>query len=265
MDPVQDPLRDFDWAAHWRRLVEARAAPQDGAFWDRRAASFAFSMEKQENPLVELLAPFLEPHKTLIDVGAGTGRQAVAMADRLDWVTAVEPSEGMRGQIPSRSNLTVVASTWEEADVAPADFVLMSHVLYFVADIVPFLDKGEAHARERVFVFMRDAPHVLASSRLREELSGEPRPREPWVYDLVSLLRWRGRHPDVVMTRYPVVFRWRDFETAVADVHDQLGEVWQEAAGRAWLEGHLQREPDGTCLYDGGAVTSGVVHWQPPA
>src|SRR5205085_9194741 len=130
--------------------------------------------------------------------------------DRLGWVTAVEPSEGMRGQIPSRSNLTVVASTWEEADVDPADFMLMSHVLYFVADIVPFLDKGEAHARERVFVFMRDAPHVLASTRLREELFGDPRPRGPWVYDLVSLLFWRGRPPTSAMTRYPVASRRRD-------------------------------------------------------
>jgi len=46
------------------------------------------------------MEPYLAPRKTLIDAGAGAGRHAVPLAERLEWVTAVEPSEGMRAEIP---------------------------------------------------------------------------------------------------------------------------------------------------------------------
>jgi len=55
----------------------------------------------------------------------------------------------MRALIPALDNLTVIASSWEDAEVAPADLVVCSHVLYAVAEPVPFLEKMESCARER--------------------------------------------------------------------------------------------------------------------
>src|SRR5204862_275445 len=79
-------------------------------------------------------------------------------------------SEGMRSHIPTRDNMTVIASSWEDAEVAPADLVICSHVLYGVADPVPFINKLERSARDHVFVMIResDLPHPAAELRRRD-------------------------------------------------------------------------------------------------
>src|SRR6266700_4987344 len=157
-----DPLLDVDWVAHWRALVEAREAQigrsDEGDWWGRRARRFAFSMRGQPDWFLGFLEPWLRPDRTVIDVGAGTGRHAGPLAERVDWVTAVEPSQAMREHLPTPDNMTVIASEWQDAETAAADLVICVHVLYPVPDVVPFLEKLERSARERVFVVLRDSP-----------------------------------------------------------------------------------------------------------
>ena len=116
MQETTNRVAGIDWAEHWRRLVSARHAATSGhsdpTYWDRRAPSFARSTHTRVGDFLALVAPYTAPHKTLIDVGAGTGRHALPLAEGLEWVTAVEPSEGMRTMIPPRENMTLVASTW---------------------------------------------------------------------------------------------------------------------------------------------------------
>ena len=199
----------------------------------------------------------------MIDVGAGTGRHATPLAARLEWVTAVEPSEGMRSHIPPLDNMTIVASTWEEAEVAPADLVISSHVMYGVAEPVPFLEKMQRSARERVFVMMResDLPHPAAE--LRRRLVGGTGPRLPRFSELFMLLVQMGIAPDVTYLRYPIITRYADMEEALTDCRALFGEGWDEAAARAALEELLKRE-DGELVFDGGVALSGVAHWKPP-
>src|SRR5437899_9058257 len=152
-------MQEIDWAQRWKSIVEDRAtlAAEHAAhgYWDRRAASYARSTQTRVDEFLQVLEPYLSPRKTLIDVGAGTGRHAIPLAERLEWVTAIEPSEGMRSHIPPRDNITVIASTWEDAEDAPADLVICCHVLYGVADPVHFLDTLQKYARERDLVMNR--------------------------------------------------------------------------------------------------------------
>ena len=94
---------EVDWAAQWKSLVAERSAAAgahgDTAYWDRRAPSFARSTRARADEFLDVVTPYLSPRKTLIDVGAGAGRHALPLADRLEWVTAIEPSEGMRALI----------------------------------------------------------------------------------------------------------------------------------------------------------------------
>src|ERR1700730_461836 len=124
----------MDWEANWKQIVHERATRAgthaDPGYWDRRAPTFARSTKARVDQLLTVIEPFVSPHKTLIDAGAGTGRHAVPLSERLEWVTAVEPSEGMRAQIPPRDNITVVASTGEDAQVAPPDLGTCSRALY---------------------------------------------------------------------------------------------------------------------------------------
>ena len=260
-----DPLLDVDWAQHWRALVEAREAlggeRHGEEFWNRRARRFALSMRGQQDPLLDFLEPWLSPSRTLIDVGAGIGRHASVLAQRLDWVTAVEPSQAMRDQIPRADNMTVIGSTWQDADPAPADLVICVNVLYPMADVVPFVEKLARHARERVFIVLRDGPHPHPA----EHVPGPTRKRGPILRDCFLLLRQLGILPDVTLFTYPVFFRFESLEAAVEDCRLRLGSGWDEERGRAWLEARLRPEAAGTLVYEGGDVTSGVLHWKPQA
>src|SRR5207253_11461289 len=116
-------MDEIDWAARWRRLVEDRASLASGhadcGYWDRRARSFARSTHARADESMRVLEPYLSPRKTLIDVGAGPGRHTNPLGERLEWVTAIEPSEGTRAPIASRHTVTVLASTWDAADAPP--------------------------------------------------------------------------------------------------------------------------------------------------
>jgi len=259
-------MDEIDWAERWRRVVEDRdtlaSGHADSGYWDRRAASYARSTRTRVDEFLQVLEPYLSQRRTLIDVGAGAGRHAGPLSERLEWVTAVEPSEGMRSRIPPRDNITVIASTWEDAEVAPADLVICSHVLYGVAQPVPFIQKMNRSARERVFVMIRESelPHPAAS--IRRQLYGEAGPRLPRFSELFMLLVQMGMAPDVDFIRYEVQNRYSDLEEAVADSRSLFGEGWDEGSGRAALEAMLRRDGD-DLVFDGGTVVSGVAHWKP--
>jgi SAM-dependent methyltransferase len=259
-------MDEIDWVARWKQILADRATlaagHADSGYWDRRARSYARSTHARSDEFLQVLGPYLSPRKTLIDVGAGTGRHAAPLADRLEWVTAVEPSDGMRSHIPPRNNMTVIASTWEDAVVAPADLVICSHVLYGVAEPVPFLDKLQVSARERVFVMMRETELPHPAAVIRRRLVGDAGPRLPRFSELFLLLLQMGVAPDVDFIRYPILTRYASMEEALADCRALFGDGWDESKARAVLEEILKKEGD-ELLFDGGIALSGVAHWQP--
>src|ERR1700680_4668769 len=103
MQQAPDRIADIDWAGQWRRLVQERSAVAGGhgdpSYWDRRAPTFARSTRTRVDDFLAVMAPYTSPRKTLIDVGAGAGRHALPLAERLEWVTAVAPCEGMGAMI----------------------------------------------------------------------------------------------------------------------------------------------------------------------
>jgi hypothetical protein len=265
MKATDERASGTDWVEEWRRLVRDREGASHGhsdpRYWDRRAPTFARSTVGRADQFLEVLEPFLAPRKTLIDVGAGAGRHAVPLAGRLEWVTAVEPSEGMRAHLPALPNLTVIASAWEDADVAPADLVMCSHVLYGVEDVVPFVEKMERAAKERVFVMLREGPVPHPANILRDRLGDRPLPRITQFSDLFMVLLQIGVYPDVRFIRYPVVNRYRSLEEAIADSRPLFGDGWDDEAARE-LGRMLVRDGD-ELVYDAGFSNSGVAHWQP--
>jgi len=255
----------MDWAERWRSIVVERAAAAKGhsdpKYWDRRAPTFARSTQARSDAFLDVVTPYLSPSKTLIDVGAGAGRHALPLAERLEWVTAVEPSEGMRAQIAHRDNMTVVASSWEDAAVAPADLIICSHVLYGVEDPVPFIAKLEASARKRVFIMLRESPMAHLGAVVRERMLGQE-PRLPRFSDLFMLLMQMGIAPDVTFTRYPNPQRYANIDEALADCQAMIGDRWDAHSGRAIVESLL--EADGhELLFQGDITLTGIAHWQP--
>jgi SAM-dependent methyltransferase len=266
MGAATQQVAGIDWVERWRALVADREAASHGhsdpQYWDRRAPTFARSTTGRADQFLEVIGPFVSRSKTLLDVGAGAGRHAAPLAERMDWVTAVEPSEGMRAQIPPRANMTVVASAWEDAQVAPADLVICSHVLYGVADVVPFIEKMERSARERVFIMLREGQVPHPANILRDRLAGGPLPRIPQFSDLFMLLLQIGVAPDVKFVSYPVINRYSSLDEAVADCRPLFGDTWVDATARSQLSDMLVRD-GAELVFDGGLSLSGVAHWQP--
>ena len=138
-------------AARWRGLVTDRLGEMErlspglgslsGAFWDRRADRYAAGLKRtagDDDPLLRRLRRVTDASSTAIDVGAGTGRFALALAAGVKHVTAVDPSTAMLRILRREArrlglrNLTTVPATWDEADTAPADVAFSSFVLTLV-------------------------------------------------------------------------------------------------------------------------------------
>lgn len=258
-------IEDIDWAERWRGMVRRRsegaghAAP---SYWDRRARSYARITRNRKDEFLRVVEPYVSPRKTLIDAGAGTGRHAVPLAERLEWVTAVEPSEGMRAQIPHRDNMTIIASTWQDAEVAKADIVISCHVLYGIEEPVPFIAKLQASARDRVFIMLREGPVPHPATVLRQRMLGVPELPVPQFSDLFMLLMQMGVAPDVTFVRYPVVNRYADLDEALEDCRMQIGSRWDDERARTLLGEMLTKDGD-ELVIDSGIALSGIAHWQP--
>jgi SAM-dependent methyltransferase len=254
---------DVDWVEYWRSLQKVRVEQAGGRrhdFWDHRAPGFAMGRRHEQSAdFLAFLEPWLHPASTLIDVGAGVGHISASLAERLRWVKAVEPSQGMREHIPSKPNLTVVPSTWQNAEIEQANLVICVHVLYSVKNPVGFIEKLESAATERVFIVMRDSPHTHPA----EHLAAPAKVRAPLLRECFMLLRQIGIAPDVVMFTHPTRYYFANLDAAVEECRLSVGSSFDERGARAWLAERLQPQPDGTLVYDGGGMTSGILHWPP--
>ncbi len=177
-------------------------APSDS--WVPFAERFRPSLDTKD-PIVLSLLKEVEPSHTVLDVGAGGGRVALPMSVKCQRVVAVEPSAAMgavlveEAQSQGRDNISLVASTWEEAEVEQADIVICCQVLYTVRDIVGFVRKLEAHARERVLVVLGENPPYTQSNPLWPMVHGQERLKLPSLREFVPLLWDMGIYPDLEM------------------------------------------------------------------
>lgn len=203
---------EADALAAWRTLVEAdreqveslpqRPRPED--FYAPVAETFRADPRRTDDPVLEHLRTLTRRDDTWLDLGAGGGRYALALALGLKRLYAVEPSEGMRAVLSSSmrdfgiENVDVFAERWPGPTKAPvADVAFMSHVSYDIAEIGPFLEQFEAHARRLCIAVLFERAPVSDFAPLWEPVHGERRVLLPGLKEFVSLLFARGRTPEV--------------------------------------------------------------------
>ena len=221
----------------WRTRVETHhtqsnnmqdADASAGDFWRPYASAFREDPSRTEDPVVNRLVREVGPDTTVLDVGGGAGRLALPLALRCRQVTVVEPSAGMVEQLEEGAreaditNVTSVQSSWEEVDSQPADIVLCAHVLYGVADIVPFVRKLEAGAREKVLVLMfMDSPQSHLAP-LWEQVHGETRINLPALPELLHVMWEMGIYPSLEMVHSNPPRRSEDREAAIEEFRPRL-------------------------------------------
>jgi SAM-dependent methyltransferase len=274
------PIEPIDYVERWRGLVRARE--EQGRRLDRlhgrgdhwggeRAARFRrmTSQVTAPDPFFELLRPHLTPRTTVLDVGAGTGRHVVRIAPLVASVTAIEPSPAMRGQLEDvtreagLTNVTIVPTGWPEAEVAPADVVICSHVAYFVEDIEPFVRRLREVARERAYVVHRHRQREQAVLELFEQIWGESRRLEPSFADLFGVATQLGLYGNVASIPFSTLVGFESLDDAVAmvraDVLNPEGDDADRKVRDYVAERMVQRE--GQWTFGGSPTFAGVLWW----
>lgn len=239
---MEPALEAIDYAERWRRIVERRRVYMDrlyarvgrdtSNYWATRSEYFRPSLRRQDgpDPFLDRVLAHVTPATTVLDVGAGGGRYAIPIAAHAREVVAVEPAAPMvrvlreEAEAAGVTNLRVVQSAWEEAAVAPAEVTICSHVIYPIADVVPFLRKLDAMTRGICFLFLNagQPPWELADLWLR--FHDEPMRPQPTYIDAYNLLHQLGILADVEIVSFQrqSYLGGATFEAAVERLRDTL-------------------------------------------
>ena len=264
----------------WRLMVEEEHAQSESVreqgdapsdSWVPFAERFRPSPDTRD-PIVLRLLKEVESQHTVLDVGAGGGRVALPMSIHCRSVVAVEPSASMgavlveEAQRHRRDNISLVESTWEEADVAPADVVICVQVLYTVRDIVAFVRKLEAHAREMVMVVLGENPPYTQSNPLWPMVHGQERLKLPSLRELIPLLWDMDIYPDLEMLPPQTPRGFESREGALQQVGNRLM-LEPDSNGERRLKEALDdmlEEVDGRFMIKGAPTFyPALVSWRP--
>ncbi|NNE10700.1 MAG: methyltransferase domain-containing protein [Ilumatobacter sp.] len=144
---------------------------------------------------------------TVLDVGCGGGRSALALVPPATELIGVDPSGAMLDRFVDAASAVGVArrtvhGAWPDvADHTPvADVVVCHHVLFNVSDIVAFVLALTAHARLAVVVELPVAHPMSAWSEAWQHFWGLSRPDGPTADDVVAVLHELGLDPEVAVS-----------------------------------------------------------------
>ncbi|HWH35321.1 MAG TPA: class I SAM-dependent methyltransferase [Acidimicrobiales bacterium] len=270
-------------AGRWRRLVRARRremnrlSPGIGAlgadYWNQRARRYAArtSPSVAGDPLLRRLRRVSGARTTLLDVGSGPGRFALALAPRVAHVVAVDSSETM-GDILRRAvrraginNVTTVTGRWEDVEVEGTDVALCAYVLPLVEGAANFLAKLDTAARRHAFVYLSALSGDAFHDPLWRHFHDRPRHPGPTYLDAVAVLAELDIRPDVAVVEVPVRTRFTSVAAAARTYRevlllDDTAEVRRELRGLLanWLvaDGDAWRPPMRTS-------PAAIIHWTP--
>jgi SAM-dependent methyltransferase len=169
----------------------------------------AIDVRRALEPNLEILASYVEPDDVIVDVGGGAGRYSLPLALRCREVVNVDPSAAFVAGFEANarnagiSNARAVQADWQGADLVRGSLVLLNHVLYLTADVVPFLQKLESAASRRVLITVNSPPPPSWNRELFRLLYGEVEKIVPGHVELVNVLWEMGIEPDIRMLPNP--------------------------------------------------------------
>jgi SAM-dependent methyltransferase len=283
-DAVPAEIPQIDYVRRWHDIVERRRVQVDGAYaangltsgdyWAKRAKTYRQALHErtEEDPFLLRVRKCVSSDTTMLDVGAGTGRHTIALAPFVGRVTAVDPSEAMLGFLrddvtsQGAQNVETMLAEWMDADVPRVDIVLCSHVLYPIGDVVPFIRKLDAHATERVFVYLRVDP-LPTDMGLWSEFHGMPLQLQPTALDLLNVLAQIGIAADLEVVQHRFTWTFADVDEAVEHIRNTLclrdDDASAAAKLRRLLDERLVHWPNGRLGPDIADARSGIISWKP--
>lgn len=271
-------------AERWHEMVRERLAAlfvlgpgQDGIdprFWDGRAERYARRVAgtAEHDPLLPRMRQEVDADTVVLDVGAGTGRFALALAGDVREVVALDPSDQMLRVLTAHAaehgvtNVRTVCGRLDEHEDLRGDVVLCAHVLPLVPDAAGFLSQLGGAARRRVIVCMGAGAADLRTEHLWRHFHGRSRPPAPSYLDALAVLEELGVRPAVQVVEVPAAAPYPTFEDAVEDHVDllrleRLGDVRPELS--KVLETWLVRTAVGGWRTPVPVLPAAILSWSP--
>jgi 2-polyprenyl-3-methyl-5-hydroxy-6-metoxy-1,4-benzoquinol methylase len=225
----------------WQAIIDARAKQMDAAYaelgrtsadlWSRRARAYyrATKLSIDNSPFLLRLRREITPDVTVLDVGAGTGRYALALAPTSKQVIVVEPNAAMLdflcidAQNQGITNIMSYQTRWQDApDDLEADIVICSHVLYPIRDIVPFLRKLQMSARHACYLYLYATHLEVLTSHLWKHFHGAERCYPPGYIHALDVLFEMGIYANVEIVKFPQSMRYPSLDVAMEELTEQL-------------------------------------------
>jgi SAM-dependent methyltransferase len=181
----------------------AKLAPPDD-MWANCAANFKPDFSAPISPFCERVASFLGAEDVLLDVGGGSGRISLPIADRCREVVCVDPSPAMGGVFETVvreagiRNARFVLGGWPETPGVAGDVTLAAHVTYFVTDIVPFVRRLNDATRRRVLIGLHSPSPPNMFAPFFKLARGEEQALVPGRDELLAVLSELGIEAQVI-------------------------------------------------------------------
>jgi SAM-dependent methyltransferase len=258
--------RIIDWNELWKAVYAASPLRKKkdldpGSAWDKKAAAYERAVNDeaaiaaQEVGMMALL-----PGDRVLDMGAGTGRLAVPMAQVAAHVTALDPSERMLEKLAAGmaakglTNYSCIRMRWEDAaigeNVEEHDVVVAAYSLGFY-DLGAALEKIDAAASRSVCLFWHAGEwRTPAEIALRQAVfggEGEDVGYPDYSY-IINILHDREIYADVTVYEAVLTNRYASPEEA-AEEWATLHEAPKESLGTIAEHFAAMLEPDGAGGY----------------
>jgi SAM-dependent methyltransferase len=218
--------RHPDWLERWQSMCSAAEHAQErvqqrnymasqsfGADstdpWRYRSAWFSRyqTLSSRADTTIQTLLQFGSLRSVWLDVGAGTGRHALALAKLGRDVIAVEPSASMRSHMVAHAQaerletLQIRSGSWPDPHAPCADVIYSCHVLYGIKDVVPFLTAMTEKSYHRCVLLLKMRAPSDMLSPLWAHIHGFERPQRPAAMEAFLLLHQLGIQADFQILR----------------------------------------------------------------
>ncbi|HUQ42873.1 MAG TPA: NTP transferase domain-containing protein [Candidatus Limnocylindria bacterium] len=203
------PVATRAWEARVRgnrdQVQRFREVPDGSDFYASVSSIFRDDPDRTGDAVLDALRLRARATETWLDIGAGAGRYALALARSVREVIALDPSASMIGALRESMaehgipNIRIEEGRWPEVSgsLPDVDVSLIAHVGYDVQTIGPFLDAMERVTRRVCLALLMERSPAMLAEPFWIELHGEPRISLPALPALTDLLAARGSTPSV--------------------------------------------------------------------
>lgn len=199
LEALAEQWRDdlASWAIPAEILERAVQSP-----WIHPVAMFTVPAEIPDSPSHARAREALATGGSVLDVGCGGGRAAMALVPPAGLVIGVDHQQDMLEAFAGAAQLRgvqhqEVLGDWSqvEPEISVCDVVVSHHVAYNVADIVPFLRALDRHARHRVVIEVPVTHPLSNMNSLWKRFWDIDRPTRPTAHQLHGIAEALGFEP----------------------------------------------------------------------